>query len=149
MAHDASKVLLGQVPSTAKVISQHDQDPASFVAGTAVRQKSDGALSVTKAHGQLIGVSVGASLSDTKKTAVVRSGSLVPILLTDDSASYAYVVKGAPVYVDDVTGKANIVDTELVTTTITNAIYVSGALDGVNEAGASVKVALIDMVGGL
>lgn len=149
MPHDASKVLLGQVPHSAKTITQHDQDPASFVAGTAVRQKSDGALSVTKADGQLIGVSLGASLSDTKKTAVCRVGSSVPILLTDDEASYAYVVKGAAVYVDDVTGLANIVDDGSVTTTITNAIYVSGPLDGINEAGQSVKVALIDMVGGL
>ena len=68
---------------------------------------------------------------------------------TDDEDDYAYVVKGASVYVDDVTGKANIVDTGDVTTTVTNAIYVSGPLDGINEAGQTVKVALIDMPGGL
>jgi hypothetical protein len=149
MAHDASKVLLGTNQSTRICTVNYAADPATFPAGTAVRMKSDGTISVTKAHGQLIGVSVGKSMSDTLRLAVAREGLLIPILLTDDSDDYSYVVKGAPVYIDDVTGLASIVDDAEVTTTITNAIYASEALDGINEAGESVKVALIDMISGL
>ena len=147
--HDPTKQLLGATNSSAKEVSQHAVDPASFVAGTAVRQKSDGLLSVTKADGMLIGISLGKSLSDTKKTAVARTGSEIPILLTDDSDDYSYVVLGAKVYVDDVTGLANIPDDGEVTTTITDAVYVSGPLDGIAEDGSTVKVALVDIPGGL
>lgn len=147
--HNASQVLLGATPSSVKSISRFDSDPATFVAGTAVRAASGGGLTTTKASGFLCGISLGKSLSDTKKTAVARTGLAVPILLTDDSNSYAYVVKGAKVYVDDVTGKANIVDTGDVTTTITDAVYASGVLDGIAEDGSIVKVALVDMPGGL
>lgn len=147
--HSETKTLLGATGSSAKDTSVHNVDPASFPAGTAVRLKSDGLLTVTKAEGQLIGVSLGKSLSDHKKTTVCRTGESVPILLTDDEDDYAYVVKGALVYVDDVTGLANIVDDVSVTTTATQAIYVSGPIDGVKEDGTTAKVALIDMTGGL
>ncbi len=147
--HNASQVLLGSTKSSIKAVSKFDSNPASFVAGTAVRVSSTGALSVTKAAGILAGISLGKSLSDTTKTAVCRTGLAVPILLTDDEDDYAYVVIGAKVYVDDVTGLANIVDTGDVTTTITDAVYASGVLDGINEAGELVKVALVDMPGGL
>lgn len=147
--HDATKVLLGATGSSSKDISVNDSDPATFPAGTAVRLKSDGKLTVTKAQGQLIGISLGVSLSDTKKTAVARSGLAVPILLTDDEDDYAYVVQGEKVWIDDVTGKANIEDDETETTTVSDAVYVSGVLDGVKSDGTTVKVALVDMPGGL
>lgn len=147
--HDPTKVLLGTTQSSAKDVSCHDGDPATFQAGLVMRQKSDGTLSVAKADGGILGISLGKSLSDHKKTAVLRSGELVPIQLTDDEAEYAYVVKGQSVWIDDVTGKANIEDDGDVTTTVSNATYVSGALDGVKEDGTTVKVALIDMTGGL
>jgi hypothetical protein len=143
--HDATKVLLGTTRSSAKDISNFAADPATFPAGTAVRLKSDGTLSVTKAHGTLVGVSLGRSLSDIKKTAVARSGEQVPIILTEGLTP----VIGAAVWVDDVTGHANIADDGGVTTTVTNATYVTGVLEGIDEDGASVDVALIDMPGGL
>jgi hypothetical protein len=150
MSHDSTKVLLGTTQSTFREgVTAYTAAVATYPAGTAVRLKNDGTISVTKADGRLIGVSLGQSLSDTACIAVLKAGARVPILLTDDSAEYAYVVKGASVYIDDVSGLANIVDDGNVTTTVSNAIYVSGALDGINEAGESVKVALIDMVGGL
>lgn len=135
--------------SLRKGVESYNSDPATYPAGTAVRLASTGLLTVTKASGQLIGVSLGRSLSDIKRTSVIKAGLLVPILLTDDSAEYVYVVKGAAVYIDDVTGKANIVDTGDVTTTISGAVYASGPLDGIAEDGTTVKVALIDMQGGL
>lgn len=147
--HDPTKFKLGATGSSARDVSCHDSDPATFPAGLAVSLASTGGLSVAKADGMRIGVSLGKSLSDTKKTAVARTGEAIPIQLTDDSDDYAYVVKGAKVYIDDVSGKANIADTGDVTTTISDAIYVSGPLDGVAEDGTTVKVALIDMPGGL
>lgn len=77
--HNASKVLLGQNGSSAKDISIHASDPASFPAGKVVSLGSDGGLSLLKSAGMRIGVSLGRSLSDTKKTAVLRTGEDVPI----------------------------------------------------------------------
>lgn len=80
--HDDSKVVMGTVGSSDSVVTNYDSDPASFPAGTAVKLASTGALS--KSSGSLVGVSLGESLSDTKKTAVCRAGNRVPILLTDE-----------------------------------------------------------------
>lgn len=147
--HDASKFLMGMNGSSAKDVTNYASDPATFVAGLAVRQTSTKSLVLAKASGLLVGISMGKSLGNTKHTAVARTGLEVPILLTDDSEDYAYVVLGAKVYVDDVTGMANVVDDGDVTTTITDAVYVSGPLDGIAEDGTIVKIALVDMPGGL
>jgi len=145
MPHDPTKFKMGTTNSSAKDVSNFKSDPATFPAGTAVRVKSDGKLSVTAADGGFAGVSLGAPLSDAKVTTVVRTGEGVAVLLTDDAASYAYVVLGASVYIDDVSGKADVTSGS----TLTNAIYVSLPLDGVLENGTTAKVALIDMPGGL
>lgn len=99
--HDASKVKLGSTQSSSKDVSVHNSDPATFVAGLAVRQKSDGALSVTASDGGFVGVSLGRSLSDHKKTQVARAGLGVPVLLEAKPAygeveitSYANLVSG-------------------------------------------------------
>jgi hypothetical protein len=148
--HESDHVLMGTTQSTFRDgVSCYNEDPATFPAGTVVRLASTGALSVTKADGNYLGISLGKSLSDTAKTAILKAGSRVPILLTDDSAEYAYVVPGLPVYIDDVTGLANIVDDAEVTTTISSAMYVSGPLTAILEDGTEGMCALIDMVGGL
>lgn len=77
---DATKVLLGQNGSSAKDISVFGSDPASFPAGVAVSLGSDGGLSLLKSAGMRVGVSMGRSLSDHKKTAVLRAGERVPML---------------------------------------------------------------------
>lgn len=79
MAHDANKVVLGSTVSSVKDVSQHGSDPASFPAGLAVSLDSNGALSLLKSNGPRIGVSLGRSLSDHKKTAVCRDGLGVPL----------------------------------------------------------------------
>lgn len=76
--HNDSKVLLGPVLSSDKAITTHVGDPATFLAGLCVSQNSSG-LSLLKSDGMRIGVSVGRSLSDHKKTSVVRFGDRVPI----------------------------------------------------------------------
>ena len=145
MAHDATKVLLGTTPWTAKDVTSHASDPATFPAGTAVRLKADKTLSKAKADGALHGVSLGKSLTDDTRTAVLRAGSYVPLRLTDDFTPTI----GAAVWIDDVTGLANIADDGGVTTTITGAYYVTGVLSGITEDATEVRVALIDLPGGL
>lgn len=80
MGHDASKIMLGSSYSSDKESTCHDADPADFPAGRAVRQSDEvGGLSLAVADGQLIGVSIGKSLSDHKKTSVLRAGNQVPL----------------------------------------------------------------------
>lgn len=82
MSHDATKVLLGSTQSSMKkgVIS-FASDPATFLAGLAVRRNSSDLLSVTKADGMWAGVSLGKTLSDSLRTQVLPKGLRVPILL--------------------------------------------------------------------
>lgn len=79
--HDASKVAMGSVGSSDRVVTNFPADPASFPSGLAVRGKSDGGLSTAVGDGSLVGVSLGRSLSEHKKTAVCRAGNHVPIRL--------------------------------------------------------------------
>jgi hypothetical protein len=88
--HDPEKVLLGSTGSSDKVATCESGDPSTFKAGLAVRRSSTGALSLTS--GQLIGVSLGRSLSDTSKTSVCRSGNWVPVQLTDEGVEASLVV---------------------------------------------------------
>lgn len=102
MSHDASKVLLGTTQSSDRPSSEtFSSDPATFLAGLAVRRNSSGLLSVTKADGLFCGISLGRSLSDTKKTTVLKSGLRVPVLVSRQPArgivtitSYANLVSG-------------------------------------------------------
>lgn len=57
-----------------------------------------------------------------------------------------YVTLGAKAYIDDETGEAT---ANTYQTTISDAVYVSGVLTGIDEDGVEVPVALVDMVGGL
>jgi hypothetical protein len=265
MAHDATKVLLGNVQTSSKEVSEHVGSPVTFKAGLAIRLKTGDDLSVTKADGQWLGISLGKGLSDSLKTvAIARDGIKVPVLLEYTPArqvvtitSYAnlvaagddtlkigattftfkasaslegevaavtsntqtganlaakinahsvagllfvasaslgvvtitakdsstagasidcvytdngtatigltvaasaivfvgggttspdYVTIGTKVYFSDVTGKA---DDASSGATISDAIYVSGVLTGIQEDGTEVPCALVDMVGGL
>jgi hypothetical protein len=80
--HDPTKVLMGQSGSSSKDgIESFGSSPLTYLAGLAVRRKSDGALSVVKSEGGWIGISLGKSLSDSLRTSVLRAGLLVPVLL--------------------------------------------------------------------
>ncbi len=101
--HDATRCLMGSPGASDAVISQHSDDPAGLVAGVQVRQKNDGTLSLLVADGFPIGISMGRSLSDTKKTAVCRSGTKIPVRLSQAPArgsvtitSYANLVAVTP-----------------------------------------------------
>ncbi len=102
MGHDATKVLMGTTQSSSKEgVSVFESSPATYLAGLAVRRANTGLLSVTKAAGGWVGVSLGKSLSDTLKTAVLRAGERVPVLVERQPArgtivitSYANLVSG-------------------------------------------------------
>lgn len=142
MSHDASKVLLGQVGSNIKEVVNKAGDPATFLAGLCVHLKSDDTLSLASADGSKLGISLGASLSDTKRVPIATKGMKVPILLT---ASFTPTV-GAQVQISTTTGKA------VSSGTAVNAYYASGKLTAIKEDGTEDSTdgcALINMPGGL
>lgn len=101
MSHDATKCLMGVPMRSGFEANEFDADPASFPAGTAVRLKSDGTISVTKSDGSWLGISAGRSLSNTKKLSVIRAGEKVPMRVSRQPArgsvtisSYANLLTG-------------------------------------------------------
>lgn len=139
--HNASKVLLGSTVNSDRTVTNH---AGNVAAGIVCRQKADGTLSLAKADGQALGVSLGKDLSEAGRTAICRRGLKVPILLT---AAFTPTV-GAAVHVSDTTGLAGAAGAGF---TATLAVYASGALTAVKEDGTEVAAgaALIDMAGGL
>lgn len=101
MSQDASKIVLAGTQSSVKAIETFNVDPASFPAGLCVSLASTGLPSLLASAGMRIGVSKGKSLSDHKKTDVLRSGLKVPVQASLKRASavitisnYANLVSG-------------------------------------------------------
>lgn len=138
--HDANVVLMGATQSNHK---QVDDMAGEVEAGVAVRRKSDGTLSTLKADGELLGISLGSSLSKNKRSAICRRGDAVPLKLT---AAFEPVV-GEVVHIHDATGLA--CDSAEVASTAVNAIYRTGKKVGKGEDGLNKDVALVDFPGGL
>lgn len=87
MGHDASKVLMGATRMNSKEVTEHLGSPSTFLAGLALRQHSNGSLSVTKADGGWLGISLGKGLSDAANSvAICRDGLSVPVLLENAPA---------------------------------------------------------------
>ena len=78
--HSPDKVLMGGVYSSIRKSKLFNSDPANTPAGSFVSLASTGALSLLKSAGMRVGVSMGKSLSDTKKTNVLLKGRYVPAL---------------------------------------------------------------------
>jgi hypothetical protein len=137
MSH-SSTVYMGNVQSSFKEI---DNRSGSVAAGLAVYLHSDESINTTASGGGLLGVSVGRSLSDTSRTAIVRKGLRVPILLTN---SFTPTI-GAQVQISTTTGKA------VSSGTAVNAVYKSSTLAAVDEDGNAIAdgCAYIDFQGGL
>lgn len=137
MSH-SSTVYLGNVKSSHKEI---DNRAGVVAAGLAVYLHSDEVINSTASGGGLLGVSAGRSQSDTSRTAIVRKGLKVPILLTNGLTP----VIGAQVQISTTTGKA------VTSGTAVNAVYRSAVLSCVDEDGAAVSdgCAEIDFQGGL
>lgn len=66
---------------------------------------------------------------------------------SDTISDIAYIAVGAKVYINDFTGKADIAMTGI--STISDAVYKTLEITGINEDGTEVSCALIDMQGGL
>ncbi len=141
--HDATKVLMGATGSNHKEVMNRKGEIA---AGKVVRLKSDDTISVAKADGEILGLSVGKDLSNTNRTSYVNDGLAVPIKL---KTGFTTPTIGGQVAIDDVTGEA--VAYTGSGNTYVNAKYVSGALTAVNEDGTETATgaAYIDMQGGL
>jgi hypothetical protein len=139
--HDSTKVQMGNVGSNIKEIDNRAGDPATFEAGLCVHLKSDDTLSLAAADGSKLGISLGASLSDTKRTAIVRKGLDVPIQVANGFTPTV----GAQVQISTTTGKA------VASGTAVNAVYKKVSLTGIKEDGTALAdpVALIDFQGGL
>lgn len=141
MAHDASKVVLGTTKSNIKTVVNKK---GTVGVGLAVFAKNDGTASATSTDGALVGISLGADLSNTDRCPHVVAGLDVPVQLT---AAFTPVI-GAQVHIVKATGKAGASDGA--NTIATNAVYASGKLTGVDPVAATTSdVALINMVGGL
>ena len=101
MSHDATKVLMGATRTTSKEVTRHAGDPATYLAGLAVRQGAS-ALSLLSSAGRWLGISLGRNLSDVANSvAIARDGLGVPVLLeaspargTVEVTSYANLVSG-------------------------------------------------------
>lgn len=79
MGQDSTKIVLAATMSNVKDVTNFAVDPATFLAGLCVSMGNDGLPSLLKSAGMRMGVSLGRSLSDHKKTAVCRSGLKVGI----------------------------------------------------------------------
>lgn len=141
MGHSATTIQMGLTQSSIKEVDNRLGDPATFLAGLCVHLKSDETLSLASADGSKLGISMGRSQSDTKRTAICRKGLRVPILLTNGLTP----VIGAQVQISTTTGKA------ISSGIAVNAYYVSSTMTALDEDGTAITdgAALIDFPGGL
>jgi hypothetical protein len=138
--HDATVVQLGTTQSSFKQVDNVAGDPATLLAGCVLSAKSDGTHTLAVADGAQVGVSLGRSLSNTKRVPMVRRGIRVPVLL---QSGFTTPTIGGAVSVHATSGKADSSGTAI------NAVYSSGLLTGKDEDGSDVNCALIDFPGGL
>lgn len=137
----SSAIYMGGTNSSVREVESRDGDPATFLAGLCVHLKSDGTLSLASADGSKLGISLGKDLSNTKRTAIMKKGLKVPVLLANGFTPTV----GAAVQISTTTGKA------VSSGTTVNAYYASSTLVAYDEAGSVIAdgVALIDFPGGL
>lgn len=141
MSHSATTLYMGTHKSNIIESDNFAADPATFLAGLCGHLKSDGTVSLAVADGSKIGISLGKSLSDTKRTTFVRRGIKVPILLANGFTPTV----GAQVQISTTTGKA------VSSGTAVNAFYSAVPTTVYDEDGVVVAdgAALIDFAGGL
>ncbi len=139
--HSATTVYMGTSQSSSKEVDNMSGDPATFLAGLCVHLKSDGTLSLAVADGSKLGISMGRSLSDTKRTAIARKGLRIPILLANGFTPTV----GAQVQISTTTGKA------VSSGTAVNAYYDTATLTAYDEDNVAITdgAALISFPGGL
>ncbi len=139
--HNASAIQMGTTRSSVKEVENRLGDPATFLAGLCVHLDLNGLLSLASSAGSKLGISLGRSGSDTKRTAICRKGLAVPVLLANGHTP----VIGAQVQISTTTGKA------VASGTAVNAVFVTSTLTAYDEDGVAITdgAALIDFQGGL
>ena len=139
--HSSTTLYMGSHKSNIMESQNFAADPATFLAGLCGHLKSDGTISLASADGSKIGISLGKSLSDTKRTTFVCRGEKVPILLANGFTPTI----GAQVQISTTTGKA------VASGTAVNAYYRELPTTVYDEDGVVVAdgAALIDFPGGL
>lgn len=101
-----------------------------------------------KVEGAGVGNDVAVSYTDASPTSVgLTLSELTGGKLAGGAATAAYAVLGAKMYVNDVTGKADVGMTGF--STVTDAVYVSDLKTGILEDGSETPAILVDMQGGL
>ncbi len=141
MGHSATTIYMGSSQSKVKEIDNRAGDPTTFLAGLCVHLKSDDTLSLAAADGSKLGISMGRSMSNTKRTAIARKGLRIPVLLANGFTPTI----GAQVQISTTTGKA------VASGTAVNAVYVTSTMTAYDEDGTAITdgAALIDFAGGL
>lgn len=139
--HSDTTLYMGSHKSNIMESDNFLADPATFLAGLCGHLKSDNTVSLASADGSKIGISLGNSLSDTKRTTFVRRGIKVPILLANGFTP----TLGAQVQISTTTGKA------VASGTAVNAFYSKLYTTVYGEDGNVIAdgAALIDFAGGL
>lgn len=141
MSHSATTIYMGSTQSKVKEVDNMAADPATFLAGLCCHLKSDGTVSLAAADGSKLGISLGRSLSNHKRTAIARRGLRIPVLLANGFTPTV----GAAVQISTTTGKA------VSSGTTVNAVYATSTLTAYDEDGVAISdgAALIDFPGGL
>lgn len=131
--------------NTATAASLATQINAHATAGALVKATSAlGVVTLTALSNAVDADTIALAYADLGTATVGATVSGATLTDSDDTADW--VVIGAKVYFSDTTGKA---DDPSSGATISDAIYVSAPLTGIDEDGTSVAAVMIDMPGGL
>ncbi len=147
-------VTLGQATFDARVdvtsaaASLAAQINAHATASTKVYASS--ALGVVTLYAVVEGAATGHDVTTTYEQLGTGTGATVEqAALTGGSntiTDIAYVAKGAKMYINNITGKADIAHG---IATISDAVYVTADITGIDEDGVEVAAAIVDFQGGL
>jgi hypothetical protein len=103
-------------------------------------------VTITAKNNDTLGASIDCVYTDAGTATVGLTVADDAITFVGGGISTDYVVIGQKVYFSDTSGKA---DDPNSAASVSDAVYVSGVLSGLDEAGNSVACAIVDMQGGL
>lgn len=150
MYHNPNVIVLGSVKSSKRLVTTEDADPATFLAGLACRRASNGGLRLSdNSTAALVGISLGADLSNAGKTALCRKGLGIPLRLKDD-ATRASLSHGVLTFTAVGAGPAGNDITITVVDTLSDG-SASVSVDGLDieiavEAGTTTSSAVVDAI---
>lgn len=144
--HSTAKAVMGAAGYSGAVI---ESEKGEIEAGLLAHKKSDGTVTILKADGAAIGISMGKDLSNAGYSPICKRGSKVPVQLT---AGFDPTI-GAQVAISDTTGKAKAYtgtgDTYINATYVTSRVGGTGVDGGIDESGTLDGCAYISFPGGV